>query len=256
MTATGRVIVMLTVASGLIGAVDASAQVLGTFRWQLAPSCNVVTLRVEQKGTVYELSGTDDECGATTQTAVNGSAYLNPNGSISMGFTSVRPDGFSIATNVSLTNLAMLSGTWADEWGNSGTFTFSPPSPAPGTVRRITLRGDYAIIYPATAANSDGSQGIAFGRTLPSAPQAPAANIIPIGGAPTANCPGNVTNPQAAPGHMCVYERQRINVASLQVFNAGTGIVGNPNNSGASLYVRSTAAGNVYSYGRWAVTIP
>lgn len=37
----------------VFAASTASAQVIGTFRWQFAPYCNVVTLRVEQKGDVY-----------------------------------------------------------------------------------------------------------------------------------------------------------------------------------------------------------
>lgn len=39
---------------------QAQGAVLGTFRWQLVPHCNVVTLRIEQQGETYALSGTDD----------------------------------------------------------------------------------------------------------------------------------------------------------------------------------------------------
>lgn len=45
-------------------AVPATAQPLGTFRWQLQPYCNVLTLNVVQGG-VYTLDGTDDRCGAS-----------------------------------------------------------------------------------------------------------------------------------------------------------------------------------------------
>jgi hypothetical protein len=38
----------------------ASAQELGTFRWQLPPHCNVLTMTVEQRGATYRLDGTDD----------------------------------------------------------------------------------------------------------------------------------------------------------------------------------------------------
>ena len=42
----------------------ADAQSLGTFRWQLQPYCNVVTLAVTQVGGIYRVEGTDDRCGA------------------------------------------------------------------------------------------------------------------------------------------------------------------------------------------------
>jgi hypothetical protein len=60
---------------GLTSASSASAQVLGSnFRWQFAPYCNVVTLRIEQKGLVFELTGIDDGCdGAAPASTVNGS---------------------------------------------------------------------------------------------------------------------------------------------------------------------------------------
>ena len=40
-----------------------SAQALGTFRWQLQPFCNVVTLTIARENGVYTLDGVDDGCG-------------------------------------------------------------------------------------------------------------------------------------------------------------------------------------------------
>lgn len=40
----------------------AAAQSIGTFRWQLAPYCNVVTAVVTQMGAVYRLDGSDNQC--------------------------------------------------------------------------------------------------------------------------------------------------------------------------------------------------
>ena len=45
-------------------AARADAQPLGTFRWQLQPHCNVLSLTVTQVEGVYRLEGTDDQCGA------------------------------------------------------------------------------------------------------------------------------------------------------------------------------------------------
>ncbi len=41
-----------------------SAQSIGTFPFQLAPYCNVVTLTVTQIGNTLTLDGYDDQCGA------------------------------------------------------------------------------------------------------------------------------------------------------------------------------------------------
>ena len=74
-----------------------SAQVLGTFTWVFAPYCNVVTLRVEQKGSLYELTGTDDGCdGAAPAATVNGSAHPTVGGMVGMSLTIVRPDAFVV----------------------------------------------------------------------------------------------------------------------------------------------------------------
>ena len=70
----------------------ASSQTLGTFRWQMRSSCNLLTLTVTQVGGVYRVEGTDDECGAGRDRAsVGGLAFMNPDGSIGMGLTIVTP---------------------------------------------------------------------------------------------------------------------------------------------------------------------
>src|SRR5262245_16165508 len=85
--------VFAMVGVALMTAATASAQVLGTFRWQLAPFCNVVTLTVVQNGPAFSLHGTDDQCGAPRFAAVSGSAHLNPDGTAGLAFTVMRPDG-------------------------------------------------------------------------------------------------------------------------------------------------------------------
>jgi hypothetical protein len=59
-------------------AMAVTAQPLGTFRWQLAPHCNVLTLRVDQVGSHYTLSGTDDLCGAAASASAQGTAHAPP----------------------------------------------------------------------------------------------------------------------------------------------------------------------------------
>ena len=69
---------------GLVAsAAVAEAQSLGTFRWGFAPYCNVVTVLVEQKGAIFELTGTDDGCnGAGPAATVSGSAHFDPGGAV------------------------------------------------------------------------------------------------------------------------------------------------------------------------------
>ncbi len=117
----------------LLSAVGASAQSLGTFRWQLQPYCNVVSVNVVQAGGVYQLDGVDEQCGAATRGAVSGLAFPNPDGSIGFGLTVVRsPGGSPLHIDASIV-LATLSGTWRDGGGRSGSFQFNPPTVPAGS---------------------------------------------------------------------------------------------------------------------------
>lgn len=127
---TGLVLVAALVAAGT----EAIAQPLGTFRWRYAPYCNVVTLSVVQQGPVFVVSGFDDNCGAGNASSVTGTAFLNPNGGIGIGLTTVAPSGASATSSIEVSP-ATLSGSWSDSEGNSGSFTFGPQLPAPGAMR-------------------------------------------------------------------------------------------------------------------------
>lgn len=231
---------------------QAQGAVLGTFRWQLVPYCNVVTLRVELQGATYALSGTDDRCGASQAAAANGSAHLNPNGSVSLAFVVIRPDGIPIATHASISP-ATLSGTWSDEYENTGVFAFSPAS-TPGLPRRITLKWNYGAGFLATGGLNGAVSAISFGRTLMFAPLAPAANVILLGGPSTLNCLGTFDRPNAAPGHLCLYEGVRVNAFALGVVNSLGAVDADP--TGAQVLVASVAAGFTRAFGKWAVTLP
>ena len=61
------------VATVVISGGRADAQPLGTFRWQLQPYCNVVTVTVIQQGAVYTMDGYDDQCGAAQRAPLVGS---------------------------------------------------------------------------------------------------------------------------------------------------------------------------------------
>lgn len=231
----------------------AFAQPLGTFRWQFAPYCNVVTLYVVQQSNTLALSGTDDQCGGPVAAAAVGTAHQNPNGSISISLVVTRPDGLAISSTIDF-NLASLTGAWKDDAGNSGTFVTDPPSPATGARRGLTFTGVYSAGFLANGLNNHDVSQITFPRSLSGIALAPLTNIIPFGAPPTANCPGSFENPQAAPLQLCLYERLNSN-GTYRVYNsAGVPDVGDP--IGAHILTRPLALGTVGISGAWAVAIP
>jgi len=134
----------VTVAAGawalaMVAATAAQAQPLGTFRWQLQPYCNIVTVAVTQNGGIYRLEGTDDQCGASASASIIGTAFVNVDGTIGMGLNVVSaPAGQALPVSASI-SLASLGGSWRDAGGNTGAFVPTPgggtggsPRPAPG----------------------------------------------------------------------------------------------------------------------------
>ena len=119
---TGQVAAVLTV---LVSVMPAGAQTLGTFRWQLQPFCNVVTVTVTQSGAVYTLDGYDDQCGAPQRAPLVGLATPNPDGSIGLGLNIVTvPGGRAVSVDARI-SLATLGGNWTDSAGNIGTAVFN-----------------------------------------------------------------------------------------------------------------------------------
>lgn len=84
--------------------------------------------------------------------------------------------------------------------------TVAPPSVPPGGVlpNDTTLRGTLGLMAgSATQGFQDDSVGISFGGYA--LPRRPVMHIVPVGGAPTTDCPGTVAQPEARRGHLCVY---------------------------------------------------
>ena len=135
---TTRWVGMLSAGFVLAGtASDTAAQSLGTFRWQLQPFCNAITVNVTQSGAVYTLDGYDDQCGAPTRAPLVGLATPNPDGTIGLGLQLVTtPSATPVAVRASI-SLAALGGAWSDSAGNSGTMVFNGAasgSPRPASV--------------------------------------------------------------------------------------------------------------------------
>ncbi len=111
------------IAAGIVSltAVAADAQPIGTFRWQLQPFCNVVTVNVTQQGAVYTMDGYDDQCGATRRAPIVGLGTPNPDGTIGLGWNIVTtPGGRGVQVDARIT-LPSASGSWSDSAGNAGT---------------------------------------------------------------------------------------------------------------------------------------
>ena len=120
-----------------------------------------------------------------------------------------------------------------------------------------TVRGHYANMGTTDGANFQAaSEGISFGYRLESAPT---GVVIHAGQAPTADCPGSATNPQAAPGFLCVYENDAQNKRDAGYPHIAVGFGGGSTTPyGAYVYTHSnTAAPSFFwSRGTWAVTAP
>ena len=118
----------------LLTAAGASAQVLGTFSWQMQPYCNIVTLTLTQTPGGFTADGSDNQCGAAKLAGAAGMALFNPDGTVGLEFTIVTaPSGKAVHVSASV-NPGNGSGSWTDSVGNSGTMALGAPgsgSPRP-----------------------------------------------------------------------------------------------------------------------------
>lgn len=139
-----------------IGVPETGAQTLGTFRWQLRPYCNVLTLTATAVDGAYRLEGTDDQCGgAADKASAIGTAFPNPDGTIGFGLTIVAtPGGVPVHVDAALAP-GQFNGTWRDSAGGTGQFVLTPgagaggsarPLPSPGVPSTIGLRPDGSIV--------------------------------------------------------------------------------------------------------------
>lgn len=145
---------LVIVALVIAGPAVATAQVIGTFAWQTQPYCNAITVTVTQQGGLYQLTGTDNLCGAGTA-PVTGTA-VPVGGNVAFGITAALPTGRAAHLSATI-SLGTLSGTWSDADGNTGPFVFgantggSPrPLPAPSTA--ITVNQFSPTVYAGTGA--------------------------------------------------------------------------------------------------------
>jgi hypothetical protein len=152
---TRRSVVMLFLGAATAATPSlAAAQTIGTFGWQTQPYCNVITVTVIQQGGLYQLTGSDNLCGAGTA-PVTGTA-VPAGGNVVFGVTAGLPSGRAAHLSATI-NLGTLSGTWSDADGNTGPFVFGAtaagaPRPAPAPSTAITVNQFAPSVYAGTGA--------------------------------------------------------------------------------------------------------
>lgn len=118
---------------------SASAQSLGTFRWQLQPYGSVLNLEVTQQGGVFLLAGFEAQCGDVPKLPASGIALVQPDGSVALGITTINERGRGLHTRAVI-NTADFNGVWVDNAGNNFpnpnlVFRFNPGNTCPGGPR-------------------------------------------------------------------------------------------------------------------------
>src|SRR5262245_58988266 len=130
-----RPLAVLVLLAAVLYAAPASAQNLGTFRWQLQPYGSVLNLTVVQQGSIYLLDGFETQCGGNPSLPVTGVAVPQANGSVLIGVTTVNERGRGLHTRAFI-NTSDFNGFWSDNAGNtSQTFRFNPGETCPGGPR-------------------------------------------------------------------------------------------------------------------------
>jgi hypothetical protein len=114
-----------------------------------------------------------------------------------------------------------------------------------------TETGVYFAEGTATITGDLASASISFPVALASAP----TPVLVVSGS-TANCPGSVRAPAAAAGYLCVYVGVNVDVGEEGVYDPFGGGGDTASRYGAGVVADSTASGNFYSDGTWAVTAP
>lgn len=81
---------------------------------------------------------------------------------------------------------------------------------------------------------------------------APIGHILMIGTQSTNECPGNANQPEAAPGHLCLYEKAQLNRTAVTIYYEN---VNSATPFGTAFRVDANGGvGQFRSYGTWAVT--
>lgn len=198
--ALGALCLAVTTASG------ASAQVLGTFNWQMQPFCHRVVLTLTGVAGTFTLDGFEDQCGASSKASAIGVGTFTATGALTLNFTIVTaPSGKPVHVSA-VVSTATGHGAWSDSVGNTGTFVMGGAAPglpvrplpasglAPGAITAVEIAvGAIAgskIVDSAVGASkiAPGAVGARHLGTITT--RTGAASLIPAGGfgSATATC--------------------------------------------------------------------
>jgi hypothetical protein len=146
----------------LMTASSASAQVLGTFNWQMQPFCHRVVLTLTGVAGTFTLDGFEDQCGASGKGSAIGVGTFTSTGDLTLNFTIVTaPAGRPVHVSA-VVSTGSGHGTWSDSVGNTGTFVMG--GAVPGLPARTLLTSGLApgsITASELAADSVGASEIA-----------------------------------------------------------------------------------------------
>jgi hypothetical protein len=118
-----------------------------------------------------------------------------------------------------------------------------------------TLRGNWVAGSNAVGADEFAYDAITFGFRLASAPT---AHVLAPGAPPSTECPGSLSSPEAAQGHLCIYTHSNSNAGPALTCDPVLNLCGpsQANRYGTVIRATSTGFGPYYSWGTWAVTSP
>ena len=247
---------LLTVLAIMAGASTASAQVFGTFTWQMQPYCNKVTLTLTSVTGNFTLDGSDDQCGAAKKASATGIGVFNPDGTVGINFTIVTSGGVGVHVAASVSP-ANGQGTWADDLGNTGAFAFFGTTPGlplrPASGPGVAQSGQVFSGHLSAVRGANTSFSLVHGSYPVPLPVAVAAPVLEYraGGTPSDTCPGIG---QAASGRLCIYAFNTSNTSSVSF---GGGNTAASRRFGFSLDVfATTASSEGYIIANWAYRVP
>lgn len=82
----------------------------------------------------------------------------------------------------------------------------------------------------------------------------PEAHYVLPGAAPSLMCPGTLASPDAAPGHLCIYEQSSGGLEQRLLCNLAGSCAGNVNAFGATILAFDTAGADTrWMRGTWAL---
>ena len=118
-----------------------------------------------------------------------------------------------------------------------------------------TLQGEWGVSDRAASAGQQNSHTESFQFPMASGLT---AHYIPNGGLTPAGCTGSVSNPGAAPGHLCVFTSESGNVSNPQIceWSGAASCNSGTSTRGFAIVLDSSAAGDLWARGPWAATAP